>query len=258
VPAITDRSVTVYQMRIGLLRCDDIFTDLRPEYGGYHQLFTNLFATADANVTTTADGIVEPLEFVDVPVYLGTFPSAPDDYDAWLITGSARGVYEDEPWIRSLLDLVRDLDAARAPTLGVCFGHQAIAQALGGRVERVDTWGIGNRPARISRRESWMTPGHDEVGIFYCHHDQVLDLPTGSRVVATADHCPVAALAVGDHMLGVQAHPEFDPHYADVLYRGRYTGTHPEALLDDALSTLDDPLHRIDVATWMLRFIRGC
>ncbi len=256
MPAITDRSVTVYRMRIGLLRCDDIFTDLRPEYGGYQQLFTDLFATADG----TIESLESPgsLEFVDVPVYLGTFPSALDDYDAWLITGSARGVYEDEPWIRSLLDLVRDLDAARAPTLGVCFGHQAIAQALGGRVERVDTWGIGNRPAQITRRESWMTPGHDEVGIFYCHHDQVLDLPTGGRVVATADHCPVAALAVGDHMLGVQAHPEFDPHYADVLYRGRYTETYPEAFLDDALSTLDDPLHRIDVAAWMLRFIRGC
>ena len=232
-------------MRIGLLRCDDIFEDLRPEYSGYHQLFTNLFAA-------TGD---ESVEFTDLPVYQGTFPSAPDEYDAWLITGSARGVYEDEPWIRSLL--VRDLDVARAPTLGVCFGHQAIAQALGGRVERVDTWGIGNRAARITRRESWMTPGHDEVGIFYSHRDQVLDLPSGGRVVATADHCPVAALAVGDHMLGIQAHPEFDPHYADVLYRGRYTGTRLQEVLDEALTTLDAPLHRVDVATWMLRFIRG-
>ncbi len=238
-------------MRIGLLRCDDIFENLRPEYGGYHQLFINLFAAAEGEHDD------DPVEFVDVPVYQGSFPSGPDEHDAWLITGSTRGVYEDEPWIASLLDLVRDLDAAQAPTLGVCFGHQAIAQALGGRVERVATWGIGNRPARITQRESWMAPGHDEVGVFYCHRDQVLDMPPTGRLVATTDHCPVAALAIGDHMLGVQAHPEFDPHYADVLYRGRYTRTSPEGVLADALSTLDDPLHRIDVATWMLRFIRG-
>ena len=233
-------------MRIGLLRCDDIFEELRPEYGGYQQLFTNLFAATG-----------EPVEFVDVPVFQGIFPSGPDDHDAWLITGSVRGVYEDEPWIRSLLDLVRDLDAARAPTLGVCFGHQAIAQALGGRVERVQKWGLGNRTAHIASREAWMEPNHAEVGVFYCHRDQVLDMPPTGRLVATADHCPVAALAVGDHMLGVQAHPEFDAHYADVLYRGRFTQNSPEGVLDEALSTLDAPLHRIEVAKWMLRFVRG-
>ena len=233
-------------MRIGLLRCDDIFEELRPEYGGYQQLFTNLFAATG-----------KPVEFVDVPVFQGIFPSGPDDHDAWLITGSVRGIYEDEPWIRSLLDLVRDLDAARAPTLGVCFGHQAIAQALGGRVERVQTWGLGNRTAHITSRETWMDPDHDEVGVVYCHRDPVLDMPPAARLVATADHCPVAALAVGDHMLGVQAHPEFDAHYADVLYRGRLTQNSPEGVLDEALSTLDAPLHRIEVAKWMLRFVSG-
>ncbi len=240
-------------MRIGLLRCDDIFEELRPEYGGYLQLFENLFTAADAAV----DGTGDPVELVDVPVYQGTFPEGPDDHDAWLITGSVRGAYEDEPWISSLLDLIRDLDDARTPTLGVCFGHQAIAQALGGRVERVTTWGLGNRPALITSREPWMDPGHDEVGVFYCHRDQVLEMPARGRVVATAEHCPVAALAIDDHMLGIQAHPEFDPRYADVLYRGRFTRNSPDGVLDDALSTLDAPLHRVDVASWMLRFVRG-
>ena len=233
-------------MRIGLLRCDEIFEDLRPRYGGYRQLFTDLFAAAGGEV-----------EFVDVPVHEGTFPDDPDEHDAWLITGSVRGVYEDEPWIHRLLDLVRDLHAARAPTVGVCFGHQAIAQALGGRVERVDTWGLGNRAVRLAGRESWMEPGHDEPGVFYCHRDQVLDLPTGARVLGSSDHCPVAALAIGDHLLGIQAHPEFSAHYADILYRGRYTSSSPPGVLDDALATLDAPLHRVDVAAWMLRFLRG-
>ena len=98
-------------MRIGLLRCDEIFEDLRPRYEGYHRLFTDLF------------GAVRPdVSFVDYPVVEGTLPGSADEQDAWLITGSVRGVYEDEPWIHDLLDLVRDLDAARAPT-NLLGGH---------------------------------------------------------------------------------------------------------------------------------------
>lgn len=239
-------------MRIGLLRCDEIFEDLRPQYEGYHQLFSNLFKVAAGH-----SSIDETIEFVDVPVCEGIFPTTPTEHDAWLITGSARGVYEDKPWITSLLDLIRDLNTAQAPTVGVCFGHQAIAQALGGRVERVTTLGIGNRTARVIQHEGWMSPVLNEMGVFYCHHDQVLAMPTGGRVVASADHCPVAALAVGDHMLGIQAHPEFDAHYASVLYQGRYAMPSHQKILEDALSTLNAPLHRIDVASWMLRFMRG-
>ena len=236
---------TFHRVRIGLLRCDEIYEGLRPRYEGYQKLFTDLFSAVEPGV-----------EFVDYPVMEGTFPSAPDELDGWLITGSARGAYEDEPWIHDLLDLVRDLDSARAPTVGVCFGHQVIAEALGGRVERVGSLGIGNRAIHVDQREGWMTPRHDTVGIFYCHHDQVLDLPRGGRRIASSAHCPVAALAVGDHFLGIQAHPEFDAAYADVLYRGRYSASSPGAL-DDALETLDAPLHRVEVAEWMIRFLRG-
>jgi GMP synthase-like glutamine amidotransferase len=233
-------------MRIGLLRCDEIFEVLRPRYEGYQKLFNDLFSAVRPGV-----------EIVDYPVMEGTFPSAPDEQDGWLITGSARGAYEDEPWIHDLLDLVRDLDSARAPTVGVCFGHQVIAEALGGRVERVRTLGIGNRAVHVDQREGWMTPGHDTVGIFHCHHDQVLDLPRSARRIASSAHCPVAALAVGDHLLGIQAHPEFDATYAEVLYRGRYSSSGVPGVLDDALATLDAPLHRVEVAEWVLRFLRG-
>ena len=238
---------TVPIVRIGLLRCDVIFEDLIPRYEGYQRLFTDLFAA------TGADGVA----LVDYPVFEGSFPSEPNEQDAWLISGSVRGVYEDEPWIHRLLDLVRDLDAAKAPTVGVRFGHQAIAHALGGRVEQVEAWGIGNRLVRVADQEAWMDPERRDLGVFYCHRDQVLEMPSRGRVLGSSDHCPVAALAVGDHMLGIQAHPEFDAEYASILYRGRFQNKESEGILDDALATLDAPLHRVDVATWMLRFMRG-
>ena len=93
--------------------------------------------------------------------------------------------------------------------------------------------------------------------MFYSHHDQVVEMPVGGRVLGSSDHCPVAALAVGDHLLGIQAHPEFDASFAEGLYRGRLTGREVEQVLDDALSTLDAPLHRVDVGRWMLQFLRG-
>ena len=102
-----------------------------------------------------------------------------------------------------------------------------------------------------------MDPGLRDLGVFYCHRDQVLEMPTRARVLGSSDHCPVAALAVGDHMLGIQAHPEVDAEYANILYRGRFQNKESEGILDDALATLDAPLHRVDVATWMLRFMRG-
>ena len=98
----------------------------------------------------------------------------------------------------------------------------------------------------------------DELGgRFPDQFDQVLDLPRGARRIASSAHCPVAALAVGDHLLGIQAHPEFDATYAGVLYRGRYSSSGVPGVLDDALATLDAPLHRVEVAEWMLRFLRG-
>ena len=86
----------------------------------------------------------EPSSSVAVyPVLDGRFPTGPEEEDGWLITGSRHGVYEDLPWMRTLKDFLRQAAARRVPVVGICFGHQILAEAMGGRVEKSGrSWGV--------------------------------------------------------------------------------------------------------------------
>jgi len=121
-------------MRLGLLRCDDFSHSLVSVHGGYLDLFSELFSRVDPSV-----------ELAEYNVVAGELPGDPAEQGAWLVSGSTASTYDDDPWIASFLDLLRNLDAVRAPTVGICFGHQALAQALGGNVRRSGR--LGSRTA---------------------------------------------------------------------------------------------------------------
>ena len=231
-------------MRLGLLRCDELAHTLVSAHGGYLDLFKKLFCSVDPSI-----------ELADYDVVAGQIPSDPEEQDAWLLSGSYSSVYDDDPWISSLLDLLRKLDEARVPTVGVCFGHQALSEALGGDVHRSDVgWGVGVQPAVLTGGESWIPPSCKQFGIVYCHRDQVISLPDGARLIARTAHCPIAAFARGDHVLGIQGHPEFSTGLATDLYSDMLPelGTKAMAL---AQGTLNGGTDRVDIASWILRFI---
>ena len=187
----------------------------------------------------------------------GELPSEPDEQDAWLVSGSYSSVYDDDPWIASLLDLLRYLDSARAPTVGICFGHQALAQSLGGDVRCSDEgWGVGVQSAVLTGEEVWIPPSHLQFSIVYCHQDQVTTLPAGARLIASAKHCPIAAFACGNHILGIQGHPEFSTRFAADLYTemAPTLGAETQAI---AQNTLSDGTDRVDTARWIIRFLSG-
>ena len=186
-------------------------------------------------------------------VRAGEWPDAAA-FDAAIITGSAAGVYETDPWIGDLLDWIRGAKG-RTRLIGICFGHQAMAQALGGRVEKSDRgWGVGLHRYDVVSSEPWMTPPASTVAIPVSHQDQVTAKPADARVLLTSAFTPFAGLAWDDDAISLQGHPEFTPAYAADLTGGRRERI-GAATVDRALQSLTLPNDRERVGEWLRRFI---
>ena len=212
--------------RVGVLVCDHVPDEFRGVAGDYPDMLSILLASR-----------WEGAEIVAYDVVAGEIPAGPTVCDGWVTTGSRFSVYEPQPWIAALTDFVVAVHGERVPFVGICFGHQLLAQALGGEVARSPGgWGVGAKTARVVAPEAWMEPPAPSFRILYSHQDQVVGLPEGGRVLATAGHAAVAMLAVGDHLLGIQGHPEFVPAYAEALLRRRRGGRIPASTADEALA----------------------
>ena len=160
----------------------------------------------------------------------GEFPDSVTDADGWLIGGSRHGVYEDLPWIPRLQDFIRAAYAEAVPLVGICFGHQAIAQALGGRVEKFrEGWRVGRMDYDIEG---------DRYALNAWHQDQVVELPPSATPVGAGPGCTYAALVYDGRAFSVQPHPEFDDSVLKPLLEHRATGVVEDDRIGPALSTL--------------------
>ncbi len=224
-------------MKIGILETGEVAPDLKARHGDYPAMFAQLL------------GAVEPgLEFATVRVVAGETPAAPRQADAWLVTGSRHGVYDDLPWIAPLKAFLRACVAEGVPVVGVCFGHQILAEALGGKVVKSDRgWGLGVQDYEVTARPGWMADLPDHFAVNALHQDQVVALPPDATVLARSAHCDYAALAYGDpespDAISLQPHPEFGPAFMDELLALRAGTAFPTDDADAARATLGREVH---------------
>jgi GMP synthase-like glutamine amidotransferase len=223
-------------MNLGILETGKPPGDLAATYGDYPSMFRALLG----------------LEARSYDVEAGKFPDDPGARDAWLITGSPAGVYEELPWIAELIAFLQRAKG-RAKLVGVCFGHQVMAQAFGGRVEKsAKGWGAGLMSYPIVARQTWM----DDVPLVAVpasHQDQVIVQPPHTEVVASSAFTPYAALAWTDQpAISFQFHPEFSPAFAKALIEQRYDRVPDPAA---AIASLDAPNDNQRVGAWINRFL---
>jgi GMP synthase-like glutamine amidotransferase len=219
---------------------------LRPEYGSYPDMFVKLLEETGLE-----------FEAVSFDVTAGEYPADPSAFDGHLITGSAAGAYEDLPWIAPLKAY---LNAAKGHTklVGVCFGHQIMAEAFGGKVIKSPKgWGIGLQAYELFEPRAWIdSPA--PVAVPVSHQDQVVELPPTARAIGGNAFCPLGVIAYDDHpAISMQHHPEFEPAYASALIERRL-----ETVLDEdqglaAIESLKAPDDRLRVGGWIRRFLEG-
>ncbi|MEY1556162.1 type 1 glutamine amidotransferase [Yoonia sp. R2331] len=223
-------------MKIGVLVAGVLPEKLSQRFAGYGEMYAALLG-----------GLGYTFRHYDVRN--GDFPAAADEADAWLITGSKNGVYEDEPWIKTLKTCLSDILKSDRPVVGICFGHQILADVLGGRVAKFDGgWTVG-------RTRYCLRQGTTLHAIAW-HQDQVLALPPGAVRLASSDSCENAMMMVGGHVLGIQPHPEFDAAIMRIALDA-YGDILPADLSQAARATAHEPVARDALVAMIDTFLRS-
>jgi GMP synthase-like glutamine amidotransferase len=232
-------------MKLGILKTDAVRPEWVPEFGEYPDMFVSLL-----------QGVDPTLEYAVYDVEEGEYPADIDEVDAYLITGSKSSVYDDKPWIATLMEFVRELDRRQKKVVGICFGHQLVAQALGGKTEKYPGgWGVGLHSHRFTSMPQWHDGDEPELLILVSHQDQVVENAEGARVLASSEFCENAVCQIGDHILTFQGHPEFLPGYSREImeFRREQIG---ESAYGTGVASLAREQQGARVGRWILNFLQ--
>jgi GMP synthase-like glutamine amidotransferase len=229
-------------LRIAILETGEPPGDLEQRFSDYPTMFEALLSGGDRS-------------FAAYDVQNDEYPE-PGTFDALIVTGSPAGAYDPLPWIAPLEAFLRAND--QVPMVGVCFGHQIMAQTFGGKVVKSEKgFAIGLHDYGVVSRESWM----DDVDAFAIpasHQDQVVEAPPRSHVVACSAFTPIAALAYdGRPAISFQGHPEFDPTFATALIEQRRGTRFDDAKADAGVDSLKAGNDRQQVGRWIVNFLEA-
>ena len=225
-------------MLIGILQCGHAPDDVQAQHGDFDTMFAHLLQGKGFTFKTW--DVVDQI-----------FPSSSLEADGWLISGSKHGAYEDHAFIKPLSELIKNIYASAQPMVGVCFGHQLIAQALGGKVEKFHGgWAIG--------RQNYTYGTHGAVTLNAWHQDQVTALPPGAKVIAKSDFCKYAGVVYGKKAYTIQPHPEFsNTIFTDYVSARRESTAYPPSLMDRADQLANVPTQDAVIANDIAAFFKG-
>ena len=229
------------QLKIGLLMMGHVDPRSVHIAGDYPELFGSLL-----------EG--QGIDLVRYDLDEGRFPDDARACAGWLSSPSRLSAYDLVPWLSDAEELLREIIAMEAPFVGICFGHQLLAQALGGTVEKSPYgWGVGVREFDIVDRRPWMGEGDQSIALIASHQDQVTRLPDGAELLFRSDYCPYGGFAIGERAWTIQVHPEFVAPLADHLLAGRIELIGAQRV-SEARATLGHRLDRHVVAGWIGEF----
>lgn len=234
-------------LKLGILDTDTLAPDIEQQYGNYYDMFAQLLSQQNAE-----------LRFKRFHVIEDQWPTDINECDAYIISGSKFSAYDTDEWIERLKKLIAELYQQQIKMIGICFGHQIIAAALGGRVEKSDRgWGVGVCHYRLPARDIEITASiiDDEViSLLASHQDQVSQLPDQATITLESDHCPIAGFQIAQQVLTLQPHPEFSADYCRYLInkRRQLIGENKSQKALDSLAIETD---HIWASHWILNFL---
>lgn len=236
--------------RLAILDCDILYPALQPRWQSYGAMFLRLLREAGVDWDMRLYSVIE-----------GEYPASPDDADAFLVTGSKYDAFSDEDWVRRLRDYTRMLYEQGKPLVGICFGHQVLAHALGGEAGRSAAgWGLGVMRYDLLDAPAFLQEDAESdptVHLIASHRDQVLRLPPDALPLLRNDFCPLAGFHIPGRLLALQGHPEFTAQYAQELLDER-AGRLPEDRVTEARRSLETMTPEgLRVGRWIRRFIEA-
>lgn len=230
-------------MKVAILETDILRDNLKPTYVGYGRMFQQLFGRVGADWEMPIYSVIQ-----------GEYPETIDDFDAFLITGSKHDAFADDDWIVRLRHYSQQLFEQGKPLVGICFGHQLLAHALGGRAERASAgWGLGVMQYQLDQQPSFID-SDQEVSLLVSHRDQVTALPPGAQLLLSNNFCPMAAFYIPGQVLCFQGHPEFSKDYERALLDYRINDVSSEQMAQ-VHASLDKEHQGERLGRWMKSFI---
>jgi GMP synthase (glutamine-hydrolysing) len=231
-------------MNIILIQCGHISDNLQYISGDFSDIFHRFFSK------------YEPKIHLDV--YDATMGELPDENaktDGILFSGSAHSASEDKKWILQTKSFIRELYRKRRKMVGICFGHQIIAESLGGSIKRSSKgWGVGVQSVTITKQARWMIPAVMKCNVLVSYQDQIETLPPGAIVLGRNSHCRHFMYAIEDFVLGIQGHPEAEKTFAAALYNSRIEMIGQESV-QRAINSLEKTVHHATWAKWIYNFL---